>query len=181
MSKPEGAVSSMEEANSLKNLINRMRKHRSLIASLASLAVIAAGIISYFLLTLVYETSTKILVNQSSAEKGQLTNQNLQANLKLINTYSGIIKSPAILNQIVKELNLEMTSDQLEDDIYITNEKQTQITTITIQNEDPAMAVEIANTIVDTFENDNKEMIKLDIRTKTALLLLAIGNNRRAV
>lgn len=152
----------MEEASSLKNLTKRVRKHRGVIAALTLLSVLAAGVTSYFLLTPVYETLAEILVDQSTGGTSQMANQNLRSTLQLINTYSGIIKSPAILDQVIKELNLEMTSGQLEDDISVSNDKHSQVMTITVRNEDPATAVKIANTTVDIFENDIKAMMKVE-------------------
>lgn len=91
-----------------------------------------------------------------------MINQNIQTDLQLINTYSGIIKSPAILDQVVDELNLDMTSDRLEDDISVSNEKNSKIITITVRNEDLATAVEIVNTTVDIFKNDIKTMMEVE-------------------
>lgn len=152
----------MEETISLQDLFKTIRKRLGLIALLTLLAVLIAGAISYFLLTPVYETSTEILVNQNPAETGQLINQNIQTDLQLINTYSGIIKSPAILDQVVEELNLDMNSDQLDDNITVSNAEQSQIVNIAVQDEDPARAVDIANTTVDVFENDIQELMNVD-------------------
>ncbi|WP_372868892.1 YveK family protein [Planomicrobium okeanokoites] len=152
----------MEETISLQDLFKTIRKRLGLIALLTILAITIAGVISFLVLTPVYQTSTEILVNQSPSETGQLTNQNIQTDLQLINTYSGIIKSPAILDQVVEEMNLDMTTDQLTDKITVSNADQSQIVNITVQDEDPAMAVEIANTTASVFENDIQELMNVD-------------------
>ncbi|WP_084244358.1 YveK family protein [Planomicrobium okeanokoites] len=152
----------MEETISLQDLFKTIRKRLGLIALLTILAITIAGVISFLVLTPVYQTSTEILVNQSPSETGQLTNQNIQTDLQLINTYSGIIKSPAILDQVVEEMNLDMTTDQLTSKITVSNADQSQIVNITVQDEDPAMAVEIANTTASVFENDIQELMNVD-------------------
>ncbi|WP_372869584.1 YveK family protein [Planomicrobium okeanokoites] len=152
----------MEETISLQDLFKTIRKRLGLIILLTLLAIIIAGVVSYFLLTPVYETSTEILVNQNPAETGQLINQNIQTDLQLINTYSGIIKSPAILDQVVEELDLDMNSDQLDNNITVSNADQSQIINIAVQDEDPARAVDIANTTVDVFETDIQELMNVD-------------------
>ncbi|WP_282020655.1 YveK family protein [Planomicrobium okeanokoites] len=152
----------MEETISLQDLFKTIRKRLGLIALLTILAITIAGVISFLVLTPVYQTSTEILVNQSPAETGQLTNQNIQTDLQLINTYSGIIKSPAILDQVVEEMNLDMTTDQLTSKITVSNADQSQIVNIAVQDEDPAMAVEIANTTASVFENDIQELMNVD-------------------
>lgn len=152
----------MEETISLQDLFKTIRKRFGLIILLTLLAIIIAGVVSYFLLTPVYETSTEILVNQNPAETGQLINQNIQTDLQLINTYSGIIKSPAILGQVVEELDLDMNSDQLDNNITVSNADQSQIINIAVQDEDPARAVDIANTTVDVFETDIQDLMNVD-------------------
>lgn len=152
----------MEETISLQDLLKTIRKRIGLIALLTLLAVLITGAISYFLLTPVYETSTEILVNQNPTETGQLINQNIQTDLQLINTYSGIIKSPAILDQVVEELNLGLTSEQLDDNITVSNAEKSQIVNIAVQDEDPARAVDIANMTADVFENDIQELMNVD-------------------
>lgn len=152
----------MEETISLQDLFKTIRKRLGLIALLTILAITIAGVISFLVLTPVYQTSTEILVNQSPSETGQLTNQNIQTDLQLINTYSGIIKSPAILDQVVEEMNLDMTTDQLTSKITVSNADQSQIVNITVQDEDPAMAVEIANTTASVFESDIQELMNVD-------------------
>src|SRR5690606_17257387 len=109
-----------------------------------------------------YQTSTEILVNQSPTETGQLTNQNIQTDLQLINTYSGIIKSPAILDKVAEEIGGDLTTGQLINRISVSNANQSQIVNITVQDEDPAMAVTIANTTASVFESDIQELMNVD-------------------
>ena len=152
----------MEETISLQDLFKTIRKRLGLIAILTILAITIAGVVSFLVLTPVYQTSTEILVNQSPSETGQLTNQNIQTDLQLINTYSGIIKSPAILNQVVEKIDLDMSTDQLTGKITVSNADQSQIVNITVQDEDPALAVEIANTTASVFESNIQELMNVD-------------------
>ncbi|WP_033542300.1 YveK family protein [Planococcus sp. CAU13] len=152
----------MEETISLQDLFKTIRKRLGLIALLTILAITIAGILSFLVLTPVYESSTEILVNQSPTEAGQLTNQNIQTDLQLINTYSGIIKSPVILGPVVEQMNLDLTTDQLNSKITVSNADQSQIVTITVQDEDPAMAVDIANTTATIFESNIQDLMNVD-------------------
>jgi len=152
----------MEETISLQDLFKTIRKRLGLIALLTILAITVAGVISFLVLTPMYQTSTEILVNQSPTETGQLTNQNIQTDLQLINTYSGIIKSPAILDKVAEEIGGELTTAQLINKITVSNANQSQIVNITVQDEDPAKAVEIANTTASVFESDIQELMNVD-------------------
>ncbi|MGM9985914.1 MAG: Wzz/FepE/Etk N-terminal domain-containing protein, partial [Bacillaceae bacterium] len=58
----------MEETISLKDLFGTLKKRLSLIIIITLCATIASGVISFFILTPIYQTSTQILVNQSKSE-----------------------------------------------------------------------------------------------------------------
>src|SRR5690606_40467252 len=98
----------MEETISLQDLFKTVKKRIGLIALMTLLAITIAGVVSFLVLTPMYETSTQILVNQEASEAAQLTNQNIQTDLQLINTYSVIIKSPAILDEVSSQLGLDI-------------------------------------------------------------------------
>ncbi|MGO1057692.1 YveK family protein [Planococcus sp. FY231025] len=152
----------MEETISLQELFTTLKKRLGLIAILTVLAVIIAGVISYTLLTPIYETSTQILVNQEKVEASQVINQNIQADLQLINTYSVIIKSPAILDQVAQQLDLDLTADQLNQKITVSNAENSQVVNVAVQDEDPAVAVDIANTTANVFQTEITELMNVD-------------------
>lgn len=152
----------MEETISLQDLFKTLKKRIGLIALLTILAITIAGAVSFLFLTPMYQTSTEILVNQGTSDTAQVTNQNIQTDLQLINTYSGIIKSPAILDQVAEELNNGMTTEQITQKITVSNAEQSQIVNITVQDADPTLAVEIANTTANVFENDIQELMNVD-------------------
>lgn len=152
----------MEETISLQELFTTLKKRLGLIAILTVLAVIIAGVISYTLLTPIYETSTQILVNQEKVEASQVINQNIQADLQLINTYSVIIKSPAILDQVATQLDLDLTAEQLNQKITVSNAENSQVVNVAVQDEDPAVAVDIANTTANVFQTEITELMNVD-------------------
>lgn len=152
----------MEETISLKDLIKTIRKRLGLITFLIILTITIVGVLSFQVLKPVYQSSTEILVNQSPTEGSQLTDQNIETDLQLINTYSAIIKSPVILDQVVEEMNLDMSTDQLTEAITVSNLELSQIVTISVQDKDPEMAVEIANTTASIFEADIQELMNIN-------------------
>jgi capsular polysaccharide biosynthesis protein len=105
----------MEETISLKELLETLKKRLLLIVSITVIAAIISGVVSYFVLTPIYQASTQILVNQKETKDQSLYNSNqVQTNLQLINTYNVIITSPAILDSVSKELDLDMTAAELK-------------------------------------------------------------------
>ncbi|WHY96103.1 YveK family protein [Peribacillus simplex] len=151
----------MEETISIKDIFKTLKKRWKLIMLLTLIAALISGTISYFLLTPVYQSSTQILVNQKQSEN-QLDSTQIQSNIDMINTYSVIIKSPAILEIVIDELALDQSVDQLSQKITINSQENLQVFSLTVQDSNPAKAVEIANTVSSIFQKEIKDIMKVD-------------------
>ncbi|MFK4391713.1 capsular biosynthesis protein [Bacillus sp. AFS026049] len=151
----------MEETISIKDIFKTLKKRWKLIMLLTLIAALISGTISYFLITPVYQSSTQILVNQKKSEN-QLDYNQIQSNIDMINTYSVIIKSPAILEKVIDQLELEESVDQLSQKITINSQENSQVFSLTVQDSNPSQAVEIANTVSETFQKEIKDIMNVD-------------------
>ncbi|MFS0668969.1 YveK family protein [Peribacillus frigoritolerans] len=151
----------MEETISIKDIFKTLKKRWKLIMLLTLIAALISGSISYFLLTPVYQSSTQILVNQKQSEN-QLDSTQIRSNIDMINTYSVIIKSPAILEKVIDKLELDQSVDQLSQKITINSQENSQVFSLTVQDSNPAKAVEIANTVSSIFQKEIKDIMKVD-------------------
>ncbi|MDQ0219253.1 capsular biosynthesis protein [Peribacillus cavernae] len=152
----------MEETISLKELFGTLRKRLSLIVIITLLAVLVSGIISYFFLTPIYQTSTQILVNQSKNEQSTYDINQVQTNLQLINTYNVIIKSPAILELVKKDLNLDMTAEELNGKVTVQSEQDSQVVNVMVEDPDPQKAANIANKTAEVFQAEIVKIMNVD-------------------
>lgn len=152
----------MEETISLKELFQTLRKRLSLIAVITITAVLISGAVSYFYLTPIYQASTQLLVNQTKTDQTVYNYNEVQTNLQLINTYNVIIKSPAILDIVIKELDLEMTSAQLNGKVTVGSEKDSQVVNISVQDPSAAQAAKIANKVADVFQTEIVKIMSVD-------------------
>ncbi|WP_245399893.1 Wzz/FepE/Etk N-terminal domain-containing protein [Niallia sp. Man26] len=151
----------MEEI-SLKDLFQTLRKRVALIFSITLLAIIISGVVSYFVLTPEYKSSTQILVNQAEDSESIYNTNQVQTNIQLINTYSVIIKSAAILNDVRNDLNLDMSIAVLNSKITVESAQNSQIMTVSVTDSNPALALDIANKTAEVFEEQIKELMKVD-------------------
>lgn len=152
----------MEETISLKELLETLKKRILLILAITLTAVMVSGIVSFFFLTPIYQASTQILVNKSKTDQTIYNPSELQTNLQLINTYNVIIKSPAILVLVIEEMKLDMTVAQLNEKIMVGNEKDSQVMNISVQDENPGQAADIANTIAKVFQKAIVNIMSVD-------------------
>lgn len=152
----------MEETISLKELLQTLRKRLLLILSITFVAVLVSGIVSFYFLTPIYQSSSQFLVNQAKDDQPVYNPGEIQTNLQLINTYNVIIKSPAILDIVKNTLDLDMTTEQLNSKITVGSQTDSQVVAITVQDANPKMAADIANTTVNVFQKEIKEIMNVD-------------------
>ncbi|AXI10475.1 capsular biosynthesis protein [Oceanobacillus sp. 143] len=153
----------MEETISLKEIFEVIKKRLLLISALTLGAAIIAAVISYFVITPTYEASSQFIVNQEQQDPNvQLNPGNIQTDLQLINTYNVIIKTPAILDKVIEELNLPYSAGALSSKIAVSSADNSQVVTVTATDEDPAQAVKIANSTVGIFQNEIPELMNVN-------------------
>src|SRR5690606_7717812 len=139
----------MAETISLKELMQTLKKRMSLIILITVAAVIISGAVSFFVITPIYQSSTQILVNQSQSDEQAYSTNTIQTNLQLINTYKEIIKSPVILEDVIDELELDLSSGALASKISVQNSNNSQIVNVSVQDSNPHQAATIANKVVE--------------------------------
>jgi len=152
----------MEETISLQELFKTIRKRLSLIAFITAVAITISGVISFAVLTPIYQASTQILVNQEKQEQASFNSQDIQTNLQLINTYNVIIKSAAILTKVIEELDLDTSVDALYGQITVSSEQNSQVLVVSVNNPDPKVAVDIANTTASVFQEEIPKLMNVD-------------------
>lgn len=152
----------MGEVIGIQDIFTIIKKRLLLIVSITFLSVLISGIVNYFFLTPVYESSTQLLINRKNTNPQTGISINVQENLELINTYRLIIKSPAILNLVKADMDLDRSINELSNQISVSSEQNSQIVAITVQDPELKKAVEIANTIASQFENEIKVIMNID-------------------
>ncbi|QWH40025.1 capsular biosynthesis protein [Bacillus mycoides] len=153
----------MEETMSLKELFHILKKRLAMILVIAFGAAIVSAIISFFFMTPIYQSSTQILVNQKKQEGAMIQAGEVQTNIQLVNTYNVIIKSPAILDKVKEQLNLKnVETANLVKQVEVTNERESQVISVAVQDKDPKMARDIANSIADIFKQEIAKIMNVD-------------------
>ena len=140
-----------KEFITMKDLFNAFKRRLWLIVLITFFTTIASGIYSFYFVTPIYQSSTQILVNQTREEGQRIDFNQIQSNLQLIETYSDIIKSPMILDIVSEKLELDRPGRTLANQIEISRGDKSQVFTLTVTDQDPETAANIANAIALTF------------------------------
>ena len=149
----------MEEIN-LKEVYSYF-KTKILWILLAIIVIVVIGNI-YTILTRtpMYQSNTTIvLVGESKKEYSQ-TDSVLNQNL--ISTYSEIIKSRKVLSQVIENLDLKMSTEELSQNITTSSVEDTELIKITVSNKNAKTARKITDEVAEVFSDEIKDIYNLE-------------------
>ena len=103
---------------------------------------------SSFIIKPEYTSTTRIYaVNRNQGDKSGLTNQDLQAGSYLVKDYREIILSQDVLEKVVTDLKLNMSTKGLASKVQVTVPVDTRIVSISVKDKQPEEASRIANSL----------------------------------
>ena len=151
----------MEETIDLREYFGIIKKRFWIIALITVIAAVVSGIISFFMLKPVYEAKSTLIVNTEKNEETQMiTGDQFSVTQKLAVTYGEIIKSRAVLEDVIKNLKLDNEYEELANNVTVSPVKDTQIISISVQDTNPQKARDIANEIPKVFAKEAKRITK---------------------
>ena len=152
----------MEEAIDLSKYFFVLKKKMWLICLSAIVCGAISGLVSFFVLEPVYEANTSLIVNKEVENKTtqMATTDDLNYVQKLAITYGEIIKSRTVITSTIEKLKLDMTYEELEKIISVSNVSDTQIIKISIEHKNPVLATKICNTIPEIFTKEVQRISK---------------------
>ena len=86
--------------------------------------------------------------------------QEVQSNIQLVNTYSEILKSPRIIEDVAKK-NSKYSKD-IKSMLTVTTQAQSQILNVNVKNGSKKDAEKVANDIASVFSKDMPKIMNVD-------------------
>lgn len=149
----------------LRDYFRILRKRIWLIVAIVLLSTLAAAVYSMFFKEAVYQASTKIIVNRAAnqAATGQLDLNEINTNIRMIDTYKEIIRTPAIMDRVVAEHpEFGLSSEQLIQRIQVNSVNNTQVMTLSFQDTSYRMAAEIVNAVSLIFQQEIPNLFNVE-------------------
>lgn len=115
--------------------------------------------ITYFFITPMYTASVTLYVNNSSKAE-TLTSSDLSVSRSLVDTCVTIIQSPTVMEKVAEESDLDINSADILSMLTAGAVSNTEIFKISISNESPETAAEIANAIADVAPEEIEEIVE---------------------
>ncbi|MCI6466410.1 MAG: Wzz/FepE/Etk N-terminal domain-containing protein [Faecalicatena sp.] len=113
-------------------------------------------------ITPMYTSVTKVYVLSKQEGNASLTYSDLQTGTSLTKDYMELVKSRPVLEQVIAILNLDMKAEELADTITVDTPTDTRILRISVENEDPKTAKEIADAIRESVSIQITEIMDAD-------------------
>ena len=135
--------------------INLMQIVKVLLINLKYIVLVTliAGILGFvgssILITPIYEAGAKMIVNTRKDETQNVTNDQINSAKNLVDTYSVIIRSRDVLNQVIIELNLPESYGQLFSYISVKAVNNTPVIQIAVQHPNRETALAIVSKILE--------------------------------
>lgn len=102
--------------------------------------------VSKFVLIPYYDSTTKIYI-LNKTDNATVTYSDVQMGTQLTKDYAELINSRYVLEEVIKELSLEEDYQKLLKKVSVNTPTDTRIVSITVEDEDPAQAMDTANCI----------------------------------
>lgn len=149
----------------LRDYIRILRKRLWMIVAVVVAACSASGIYSIYVKEPLYEASTKIIVNQTSNPSllQQLDLNQINTNIRMIDTYKEIIKTPAIMDIVAENYpQFGLTSDELVTRVKVSSVNNTQVMTLVVQDVSYLRAAEIVNAVSNVFKEEIPNLFNIE-------------------
>ena len=146
------------ETIDIKEMLDYFKGKISTIILITAIVGIIGCVYGLFIQVPVYKSSAKIVLISDSSE---MTNNEISLNKNLVGTYTEIIKSKRVLNQVIDNLDLDYSYSKLYGSIEVSSVTNTEVIIITVTDTDKTLAKDITNEIAEVFEKEIPELYNI--------------------
>ena len=150
----------MEEIN-LKEFFTFYKKFILGVIAVCLVFVVITLLFNIFIKKPLYSTSTTLILVNNENDTSQTISQNdILLNQKLVSSYSRIVKSRLVLEQVIDNLNLEYDFEDLYDEVEVASVNDTEIFEIKVTDKDADVAYNIASEITTVFDKESPKQLQ---------------------
>ena len=148
------------EVIDLTEILSAVRQHLLELIFVTLAAALIGFTASEFLMTPKYDSSALMIVNTRQDVNANVTSDQINSATKLVSTYSIIIKSDTVLQQVIDNLGLNLTYAQLNKRVTVAAVDDTQVMKITVQSDSPEWARQVCEQIITVAPDVIKEAVE---------------------
>lgn len=153
----------MEEIN-IKDFFNYLKKYILIICGVVVIFVIGVFTYDKSIKKPLYTTYTTIILTKSNEAQTSttITQNDILLNQKLVETYTKIIKSKLVLDQVISETGITYTAEELGQNVAVEAYENTEMLKISVTDSDPELAASIANSIAQVFSGEVAKIYQMN-------------------
>ena len=148
------------EVIDLTEILSAVRQHLLELIFVTLVAALVGFTASKFLVIPKYDSSALMIVNTRQDVNANVTSDQINSATKLVSTYSIIIKSDTVLQQVIDNLGLNLTYAQLNKRVTVAAVDDTQVMKITVQSDSPEWARQVCEQIITVAPDVIKEAVE---------------------
>ena len=148
------------EVIDLTEILSAVRQHLLELIFVTLAAALVGFMASKFLMTPKYDSSALMIVNTRQDVNANVTSDQINSATKLVSTYSIIIKSDTVLQQVIDNVGLKLTYAQLNKRVTVAAVDDTQVMKITVQSDSPEWARQVCEQIITVAPDVIKEAVE---------------------
>lgn len=148
------------EVIDLTEILSAVRQHLLELIFVTLAAALVGFTASKFLMNPKYESSALMIVNTRQDVNANVTTDQINSATKLVSTYSIIIKSDTVLQQVIDNLGLNLTYAKLNKRVTVAAVDDTQVMKITVQSDSPEWARQVCEQIMTVAPDVIKEAVE---------------------
>jgi len=129
------------------------------------LSITTSGLVSYFVLEPEYQTFTTLIVGKPKDYQNvdnKLEYNDLLLNQKLVSTYGELVKTRIVADEVIKNLNLDMSYKEFREKVNVNLVRDTEIIKLEVMDTNPVLAAEIANETAQVFMENVKDIMMVE-------------------
>ena len=149
-----------EQVISLSEIFEALKKRWIMIVAITLTATIISGVLSFFVIDPVYETSTKVFVGKEESDDAAYNSSDISMYQQLLQTYAQAIQTKDLVNRAISGLSYdELEASGVVNSLTVTPISSTQILEIKYQSKNPEEAKDVLKSVTDEFIVTAKELV----------------------
>ena len=148
-----------EQVISLSEIFEALKKRWIMIVAITLSATLISGLISFFVIDPVYETSTKVFIGKEENDETAYNTNDIQMYQKLLQTYAQAIKTRDLVGRAIDNLSYDLEDMNVIGGLTVTPVTDTQILQINYKSKNPKEAQDVLKSVTQEFITTSKELV----------------------
>lgn len=148
-----------EQVISLSEIFEALKKRWIMIVAITLAATLISGLVSFFVIDPVYETSTKLFIGKEESDDTAYNSSDINMYQQLLQTYAQAIKTKDLASRAIGTLSYDLEPSTVISNLTVNPISSTQILEIKYKSKDPQESKDVLKNVADEFIVTAKELV----------------------